>query len=216
MIRNPVREYDAAKGPAIYRNKVWPKPVGPPLKMTFAQADAQPQYIEVREPQQFKQNDIVATIKPGYLTRDQIIVLSLIKDSYPQRPMYFSTGGYGRSLGLGDYTLRQGIVEKLMPKPITVNADTIKIGDGYLDIPTSLALWNQVYKAPAELAQLGKWIDRPSFGIPYTYTVSGYVLSEALKQQGKTAEATKIYSDITKMAQAARITDVLASLGSDR
>lgn len=216
MIRNPVREYDAAKGPAIYRNKVWPKPVGPPLKMTFAQADAQPQYIEVREPQVFKQNDIVATIKPGYLTRDQIIVLSLIKDSYPQRPMYFSTGGYGRSLGLGEYSLRQGIVEKLMPKPIVVNKDTIKIGDGYLDIPTSYALWSQVYKAPKELIDEGKWVDRPSFGIPYTYTVSGYVLSQALKEQGKNTEATNVYAEITKMAQAARITDVLASLGSDR
>ena len=26
------------------------------------------------------------------------------------------------------------------------------------------------------LADLGKWIDRPSFGIPYTYTVTGYIL----------------------------------------
>ncbi len=216
MIRNPVREYDAAKGPAIYRNKVWPKPVGSPLKMTFAQADAQPQYIEVREPQVFKQNDIVATIKPGYLTRDQIIVLTLIKDSYPQRPMYFSTGGYGRSLGLGDYSLRQGIVEKLMPKPITVGNDTIKIGDGYLDIPTSYALWSQVYKGPKELIDQGKWIDRPSFGIPYTYTVSGYVLSQALKQQGKDVESARVFGEVTKVAEAAHITDVLASLGSDR
>ncbi|MEO7366947.1 MAG: hypothetical protein ABIZ36_03260, partial [Gemmatimonadaceae bacterium] len=218
MIRNPVREYDAAKGPAMYRGKVWPKPTKPPLNMTFAEADAQPQAIEIREPQVFKQNDIVATIKPenGYLTRDQIIVLSLIKDSYPERPMYFSTGGYSRSLGLSNYTLRQGIVERLMPKPIVESKDTIKVGDGFLDIPTSYALWTQVYKAPKELADEGKWIDRPSFGIPYTYTVSGYVLSQALKQNGRDADAQRVFSDITKMAQAARITDVLASLGSDR
>ena len=217
MIRNPVREYDAAKGPAIYRNKVWPKPTKPPLNMTFAQADAQPQAIEIREPQVFKQeHDIVATIQPGYLTRDQIIVLSLIKDSYPQRPMYFSTGNYQKALGLGEYSLRQGIVEKLMPQPIKEGKDTIKVGDGYLDIPTSYALWTQVYKAPKELIDEGKWIDRPSFGIPYTYTVTGYVLSQALNATGKAAEAQKVTSDITKMAQAARITDVLASLGADR
>ena len=216
MIRNPVREYDAAKGPVIYRGKTWPKPVGPPLKMTFAQADAQPQYIEVREPQVFKQNDIVATIKPGYLSRDQIIVLSLIKDSYPQRPLYFSTGGFEKGLGLGDYVLRQGLVVKLMPKPVTVGKDTIKVGDGYLDVPTSYALWTQVYKAPKELIDEGKWIDRPSFGIPYTYTVSGYVLAQALKANGREAEASKVLGDVMKMAQAARITDVLAQLGSDR
>ncbi len=218
MIRNPVREYDAAKGPAIYRDKVWPKPKGPPLNMTFAQADAQPPYIELREPQVFKQNDIVATIQPqnGYLTRDQIIVLSLIKDSYPARPIYFSTGGYQRQLGLANYSLRQGLLEKLVDKPIQVGKDTIKVGDGYLDLPTSYALWTQVYKAPKELIEEGKWIDRPSFGIPYTYTVSGYVLSQALKANGQTVEANRVLSDVTKMAQSARITDVLAQLGSDR
>jgi hypothetical protein len=216
MIRNPVREYDAAKGPAMYRGKVWPKPSGPPLKMTFAQADAQPNYMEIREPQVFKQGDITATIKPGVLERDEIIVLSLIKDSYPERPIYFSTGGYGRKLGLDDYSLRQGIVEKLTPKPIVVGKDTIKIGDGYLDIATSYALWTQVYKAPKELIKEGKWIDRPSFGIPYTYTVSGYVLAQALKANGKEVEANTVLTDVTKMAGAARISDVLASLGSDR
>jgi hypothetical protein len=218
MIRNPVREYDAAKGPAIFRNKVWPKPQGPPLKMTFAQADAQPPYVELREPQVFKQGDIVATIKPdnGILNRDQIIVLSLIKDSYPQRGIFFSTGGYEHSLGLSDYTLRQGLVQKLMPEPIQVGKDTIKIGDGYLDIPTSYALWTQVYKAPQQLINEGKWIDRPSFGIPYTYTVSGYVLSQALKAEGKTVEAQRVLTDVTKMAESAHITDVLAQLGSDK
>ena len=216
MIRNPVREYDAAKGPAIYRGKTWPKPVGPPLKMTFAQADAQPQYIELREPQVFKQGDITATIPAGVLERDKIIVLSLIKDSFPRRSIYFSTGGYGRQLGLADYSLRQGLVEKLMAKPITVGKDTIKVGDGYLDVPTSFALWTQVYKAPKELIDEGKWIDRPSFGIPYTYTVSGYVLSQALKAGGKTVEANTVLKDVTRMAESARITDVLASLGNDR
>jgi hypothetical protein len=216
MIRNPVREYDAAKGPAIYRDKVWPKPTKPPLNMTFAQADAQPQGIEIREPQVFKQDDIVATIQPGILTRDQIIVLSLIKDSYPQRPIYFSTGGYSHSLGLNGYSLRQGIVEKLMPQPIKEGKDTIKVGDSFLDIPTSYKLWSEVYQAPKELIKEGKWIDRPSFGIPYTYTVTGYVLAQALKANGNDVASQRVTTDITKMAEAARISDVLASLGADR
>ena len=35
IIRRPVYEYDAAKGPAIYRGKQWTKPTGPPLNMTM-------------------------------------------------------------------------------------------------------------------------------------------------------------------------------------
>ncbi|HEX6576688.1 MAG TPA: DUF2723 domain-containing protein, partial [Gemmatimonadaceae bacterium] len=162
IIRRPVREYDAAKGPAIYRNKVWPKPKGSPLKWTYEQADALGEAMEVREPQVFKHGNIVATIPPGYLTRDQIVVLSLIKDGFPERPMYFSTGSYQNSLGLQNYSLRQGLVEKLVDHPIVPNKDTVQVGDGYLDVPTTYALWTQVYKGPKELIDIGNWFDRAS------------------------------------------------------
>ena len=216
IIRRPVREYDAAKGPAMYRGKTWPKPKGPPLKWTYAEADAQPDYVELREPQIFRQRNIVTTIQPGYLTRDQIVTLSLIKDSYPERSVYFSTGGYGRSLGLAKYSLRQGLVEKLVENPIVPSRDTVQIGDGYLDVPTTYALWTQVYKGPKELIDIGNWFDRPSFGIPYTYTVTGYILGDALKALGRQAESDAVMKDVTGVAQAARLTDVLASLSQPR
>ena len=216
IIRRPVREYDAANGPAIYRGKVWPKPKGPPLKWTYAEADAQPDYMELRQAQTFKQRNIVTTIQPGYLTRDQIVTLSLIKDAYPERSIFFSTGGYGRALGLAPYSLRQGLVEKLVENPIVPSKDTVKVGDGYLDVPTSYALWTQVYKGPKELIDIGNWWDRPSFGIPYTYTVTGYILADALKSEGETAKASTVMKEVTDMAQAARITDVLQGLGADK
>jgi hypothetical protein len=172
--------------------------------------------MEIREPQIFRQRNIVATIQPGILQRDQIVTLSLIKDAYPERPIYFSTGGYGRALGLANYSLRQGLVEKLVENPIVPSRDTVQVGDGFLDVPTSLKLWTQVYKGPKELIDEGNWFDRPSFGIPYTYTVTGYVLADALKAQGQTAAAASIMSEVTKVAQAARLTDVLASMGADR
>jgi hypothetical protein len=219
IIRRPVREYDAAKGPAMYRGKTWPKPKGPPLKWTYAEADAQPDYMEIREPQTFRQRNIVLNISPeqlsprGLLTRDQIVVLSLIKDAYPERSVYFSTGGYGRALGLAKYSLRQGLVEKLVENPIVPGVDTVQVGDGYLDVKTSYDLWTKVYTGPRELIDIGNWFDRPSFGIPYTYTVTGYILYEALKSEGKAAQASTVMSQVTEMAKAARLTDVLASMG---
>jgi hypothetical protein len=216
IIRRPVREYDAAKGPAIYRGKTWPKPKGPPLDWTFEQADAAQEYMEIREPQIFKQRNIVTTIQPGILQRDQIVTLSLIKDAFPERSIYFSTGGYQRSLGLSKYSLRQGVVEKLVENPIVPNKDTVQIGDGYLDLNTTYRLWTEVYKGPKELIDIGNWFDRPSFGIPYTYTVTGYVLAEALKGNGRTAEAARVLKQVTDIATAARLTDVLAGLGGDR
>jgi hypothetical protein len=216
IIRRPVREYDAAKGPAIYRGKVWPKPKGPPLDWTFEQADAAQEYMEIREPQVFKQRNIVTTIQPGVLQRQDIVTLTLIKDAFPERSIYFSTGGYHRQLGLSKYSLRQGLVEKLVENPIVPNKDTVQVGDGYLDINTTYRLWTEVYKGPQELIDIGNWFDRPSFGIPYTYTVTGYVLAEALKGSGRAAEAARILKQVTNIATAARLTDVLAGLGGDR
>ncbi len=62
MIRRPIETYDAAKGPAIYRGTTWKKPSGPPLKMTFAEADAIPEYIQINQPQIFKQNNITLSV----------------------------------------------------------------------------------------------------------------------------------------------------------
>jgi hypothetical protein len=144
------------------------------------------------------------------------VTLTLIKDAYPERAIYFSTGGYGRQLGLSKYVLRQGVVEKLVENPIIPNKDTVQTGDGYLDINTTYRLWTEVYKGPKELIDIGNWFDRPSFGIPYTYTVTGFVLSEALKATGRTAEAATIRKQVVDMATAARLTDVLAGLGADQ
>ncbi|HEY6084662.1 MAG TPA: hypothetical protein VIU63_04665, partial [Nitrospira sp.] len=155
--------------------------------------------------------NLVATIPPGYLTRDQIIVLRLIKDAYPERSVYFSTGGYERSLGLTNYTLRQGLAQKLVENPIVPNKDTVKVADGYVDVTRTYALWTQVYKAPRSLISRGDWIDRSTFGIPYTYAVTGILLADALKSEGQTAQAEKITNDVSAIAKAAKLNDVLGA-----
>jgi hypothetical protein len=204
MIRRPVETYDAAKGPAIYRDKVWKKPVGPPLKMTFAEADAIPEYIQINQPQLFRQGDITLNIPPGYLVRDQLVLLRLIKDAFPERPIYVSTGG-GQGLGLEPYLLSQGFVQKLMDRPVMDSADTPHILGLNLDFQRSKVLWDSVYHAPEALVKEGDWIDRASVGIPYTYAFTGAVLSEAMKARGDTAGANKVMDRVKGIVKAARI-----------
>ena len=43
MIRNAVRPYNVADGPAVYRSKPWPLPTQPLVKMTLGQSDAVPE-----------------------------------------------------------------------------------------------------------------------------------------------------------------------------
>jgi hypothetical protein len=204
MIRRPVAEYDAAKGPAIYRNQQWKKPAGPPLKMTFAEADAIPDYIELRQPQVFRHGNIVLNIPPGYLVRDQLVLLRLIKDAFPERPIYVSTGG-GGGLGLEPYLVSQGFVQKLVDKPVTDSPATPHISGLYVDVDRSRALWNDVYRAPESLVREGHWIDRASIGIPYTYAFTGAILSEALKARGETSAADSVMNRVKRVVKAARI-----------
>jgi hypothetical protein len=207
MIRRPVETYDAARGPAIYRDKQWKKPVGPPLKMTFAEADAVPEYIQINQPQIFRQGNITLTIQPGYLVRDELVLLRLIKDALPERPIYVSTGGGGQTIGplLQPYLLSQGFVQKLMDHSITETAETPHILGLNVDFERTKALWNDVYHAPEQLVKEGDWIDRASVGIPYTYAFTGAVLSEAMKARGDMKGADTVMNRVRGIVKAARI-----------
>ncbi|MDQ6688954.1 MAG: hypothetical protein M3Z18_00380, partial [Gemmatimonadota bacterium] len=146
--------------------------------------------------------------QPGYLVRDQLVLLRLIKDSYPERPIYVSTGygsNGGTNLGLERYLLSQGFVQKLVDRPITESAAIPKIGGLYIDVDRTKALWDTVYRAPDALIKEGDWIDRASFGIPYTYAFAGAILAEAMSRRGDERAASLIMNKVKGIVKAARI-----------
>jgi hypothetical protein len=204
LIRRPVETYDAANGPAIYRDKEWKKPSGPPLKMTYAEADSIPDYIEVKQPSVFRKGDLTLHIPPSYLARYQLVLLRLIRDSFPERPIYVSVGG-GQGLGMEPYLLTQGFVQKLVDHPLAETAATPRIGGLFVDVGRTKALWDTVYRAPDSLKKEGDWIDRASSGIPYTYVYSGAILAEALSRQGNDKAAMAVMDKVKQIAREARI-----------
>lgn len=205
IIRRPIRPYDAAHGPARFRGRAWPAPSGPPLKLSFGQADSIPPALPLRQPQLFKADGITARIPAGYLTRDQLVVLQMIHDAYPERPIYFSSPDYGAALGLEPYLLTQGLVTKLMPHEITPSPDTINISGGYFDVRTTRALWDSVYSAPKALIKQNGWVDRASVGIAYHYAIIGTIVFQALEQAGDTAAAKPVAATVDAMARSARL-----------
>jgi hypothetical protein len=202
MIRRPIYPYDAAAGPAIYRNGVWPTPSGPPLHLTMAQADAIPGYIELQQPRVFEKDSIVATLKPGIISRGQLVVLQFIKDSFPARPIYFSSRATPDGLGLSGHILTQGLAQKLVMRSPVPSADTVNTPIGLLDMPRTRALWTTVYRGPAALIREGQWVDRASVGIPYHYVLVGYYLASQLQHDGDQAEAARVLLQVQEMARA--------------
>jgi hypothetical protein len=212
LIRAPVREYDAARGPAIYRNGNWKKPSGPPVNMTMAEADAIPLAYDMREPQQFVAGNIQATITPRTLTRADIFVLRMIKDN-TGRPIYFSrtSGGYGsQELGLGPYLVTQGLARKLVADvPRAGGRDTMLVpGEGFVDVPRTTVLWDSVFQAPKSIIKKADWVDRASVGIPALYVSTGFMLSEALRTLGKEADAQRVLATAEGVARATRLSDL--------
>jgi len=218
IIRRPVYAYDAAKGPAIYRDKQWVKPASSPIHMTMADADSVPEYYPMDSPMTFHAGAITATIDPrnldhGVLQRADLFVLRMIQDAWPQRPIYFArtSGGYARTLGLGDDVLTQGLAAKLfVPPQLSAAKDTVFVqGDGWFDIPRTDSLWNKVFQGPQSVLHTGDWIDRPSVGIPYLYVATGLELAEALKGQGNTVAANRVFELSKRVATTVRLEDLV-------
>ena len=222
LLRRPVYEYDSLRGPAIYRGKVWKKPSGPPLKMTMEEADAVPAIVALSSPQTFRKEgtDIVATINPrsygdfSGLERDDLFVLYMIRDSYPERPFFFSrtSGGYPQEMGFAPYTVTVGLVRKLMPStPKAGNGIVSLAGEGWFDALTTRALWETVFTAPASLARRDVWVDRPSVGIPLLYVRTGWQLSVTLDQSGLKGDAASILAQTERIARATQLEHWLAA-----
>jgi hypothetical protein len=221
LIRRPVQAYDAAKGPAVYRNHAWVKPAAPPLKMTLDEADSVPPYMSIDRPMMFSAGDSAARVQAlvdpknlehGVLQRADLFVLRMIQDSWPTRPVYFArtSGSYARSLGLGDEVLTQGLASKVFVPPKAKNKDTAYVqGDGWLDVARSKALWDSVFAGPQSVLKKGDWIDRPSVGIPYLYVATGIELAEELRDQGRSAEAQSVFNLARQIAQTVRLSDLL-------
>ncbi len=220
IIRRPIYDYDAAKGPAIYRNTAWVKPTTSPIHMTMADADSIPAYYPLNNPMSFTSGDLHAPIDPKtldhlVLQRADVLVLRMIQDAWPQRPIYFArtSGGYARELGLGDNVLTQGLASKLFLSPsATAAKDTVYVpGDGWLDLPRSDSLWSHVFVGPQSVLKTGDWIDRPSVGIPYLYVATGIEIAEALKARGNPQRARDVFNTAKQIANTVQLSDLVKS-----
>ena len=223
LIRRPIYEYDAAKGPAIYRDHSWPKPTKPPLDMTLVEADSVPQYYGLTGPMVFAAGPLRATIDPkllgyGVLQRADALVLHMIHDSWPARPIYFarSAVGYPRQLGIANDMLTQGLAWKLFVPPAASTRDTMFVaGDGWLDIPRTHALWRDVFQAPQAVIDEGQWVDRSSVSMPAMYLFCGIELSEALRVTNQPAAARAVLATTERVARATKLDQIVAQLGGD-
>ena len=105
------------------------------LAPSRASADSVPEAVRLPAPQLFEAGAIRATIPAGYITRDQLFVLQMIRDVMPAHPIYFTSSIYPRALGLEQYLVTEGLTVHLMPSVVTESEGMVKTGAGMVDLP---------------------------------------------------------------------------------
>jgi hypothetical protein len=206
VIRRQVDEYDAAKGPSVFRNGTWKKPTEPAMNLTLDQVDAIPLGYDLQEPQLFKAGKIEAVVPKQFLQKADVLVLQMIKDG--RRPVYFSrtSASYAfENLGLGAYLVTEGLARRVATDSVRTGNGIVEVpGDGYMNQPRTEALWKE-FKAPESLVRKGDWVDKPSVGIPFLYVHLGYLLSDTQRSQGKIEEANATFHRAQAVSKAARL-----------
>jgi hypothetical protein len=177
------------------RSKLW--------QLSDQELDTIPPYVQSQTPWRFTHGAIDAMIPAGFLTRDQLLVLRAIKDSFPNRPIYFSFGAYPQQLGLGEHIKRVGLAQKLEPLPVREGPDTARTPNGFLDVERSLALWRK-YGGARQVVREGQWVDEPSNSVPLYYAFVGQELAIALEERGRHAEAQEVIELARLVAVAAQ------------
>ena len=203
LLRIQVRPYDGSGLPlfAVLAKRM---PVGAPVSLSVAEADAIPPAVRFAEPQVFATNSISATIPAGVVTRDQFLVLQMIKDAFPARPIYFSVGRYAQALGLGNYIVTQGLAQRLLETPVSTHPEFVAIPGGFLDVERSRLLWAE-YRGPTALRTGPTWIDDASISIPTLYVMTAQLLARGLAARGDTEAAKAMTVEAENLARALRL-----------
>jgi hypothetical protein len=193
----PIATYDPAAGPAIFRNRTWPKP-GPWFAQYYkTPADTLPEVLGVDQPVTGNLGALKVTLDPrqlpqqGYLTRIDLAVFQMVKEALGRRPIYFSTttADYGDKLGLGPYLVTEGMVRHLMTTAVVPN-DSIKMSPvqgRFINEPLTVTLGFDVYHgASAGRTRPRGWVDGASQNILVPYIITYDTIAEVLAKSDPT------------------------------
>jgi hypothetical protein len=203
LIRDRVSKYDGS-GIPVFATLAGELPTKPVIALTPAQADSLPPYVELKQAVNFQQGGINATVPPGYITRDQLMVLQFIRDAFPGRPIHFSIGPYAQQLGLGDYIVAQGLTQKLLNSKAQDNPAYVKSPIGYMDVERSEQLWKS-YRAPAALLKQGRWLDDASVSIPGAYIQTAQYMAYSYAARSDSTKADAMMKQANDLARAAKL-----------
>jgi hypothetical protein len=193
--QRPPATFEPAAAPRLFRSEHWPRP-GTPWMRGFNlanPADTLPEYLPLGQAATGYLGPISVRLDPRalgrpYLLRADLAVLEILKDQLGKRPIYFSTstGPYADQLGLSSYLVGEGLVRRVLPRPVAAS-DSVRLleGRGFVNLARTQALAFGVYRGArtAALARPRGWVDEPSQTSLIQYAVVYDTIAGALRER---------------------------------
>ena len=194
--RREAPDFDPSRAAALWRNRTWPKPAGPVLNLSAHELDSLPEAMRVPEKGGLQIDSVTIAFGQDYLLLQDLATIFLIKQNLGKRPIYFSLsdGGYpDQTLGLSAYLVGEGMVRKLMPRPVVPNDSIVlSTGLGYVDLPrTEQLLWHAYHWQAAARDRPRGWVDVPSSSILSLYAIVYAGTADAMRKQGDSTLAAR-------------------------
>jgi hypothetical protein len=174
----------------------WRQPTEPVFSLTEAQLDSLPEAMQVPAQGGVAFDSLRIDFGQDVLMLQDLATIFLIRDNMGKRPVYFSfsDGNYpDQTLGLSQYLVAQGLVRKLMPRPVVPN-DSIVMNPslGYLDLPrTEKLLWDVYHWKSVARERPRGWVDLPSGSILQLYSIVYGGASKSFEAAGQPALAAR-------------------------
>jgi hypothetical protein len=198
LASRPIRPFDPARAPALYRHLAPPQPPsGPTLQLT-------PQQIDGMEPIRFDEDRVVRTgglalpLRKGALLRtaDQVILVA-IETYLPRRPVTFGVlSGRGSWLGLDPHLMFEGLVFRVEPSAERLRQGIPGIQGTMVDTVRTRLLVDSVFQYGKLFAADSLALEPAAQQVATSFSIPFLELANAAAQRGDQREA------LTRLRQA--------------
>ncbi|MGH7734865.1 MAG: hypothetical protein ACREOE_14530, partial [Gemmatimonadales bacterium] len=216
----PIRSFDEASAPPIWRGRDATPPDRPLLAMTDAEiAGIAGRLIPVERTDTLTLGPIRQVIPGGItLAPNQFVLLRILQQVLGRRPFAWAVTAGRESLGLEDHVVLQGMAWRVEPGPI--DSTSPRFGGGRMagvlvDVPlTDSLLWGTyrygdvVSTGAADLEPAARGM-AADLGLPFTY------LASIAQRRGDVATAIRNLRVAVKLAPSAELDGILRSIEPD-
>jgi hypothetical protein len=193
LATRPVRPFDPARAPAVYRALARPeRPVGPALRLTPQEIDSMGP-VQLRDDGVFRAGHFELLVRKGQVLRtaDQVILYT-IAQYLPTKPVTFGvSSGRGSWLGLDSHLVFQGLAFKVVPRADTTRRFMRGIQGTMVDTARTQLLVDSVFQWGRLFAQDSLVLESAAQDVARSFSVPFLELGNAAAARGNQQEALR-------------------------